>query len=350
MKIDNKLSSVERMISLDVLKGIAIFSIVLFHTNDSFPGAFPNLKFLYTWGGYLGDYLFFMLSGFTIFYTYSMKVYGNQISLYSFVVKRIKKLYPMYFCTTLISIVYIIKETGISTLNFKNIFLNLTLTTSGWIEDIYPYNGPCWFLSQLLLCYIIWYAITKFTPPHSNYLYIGIILWGLILEKYQWNFPFCYLHNGEGFTNFFMGCLLCKIYLHLEKNKRFIFSIVIESIAFLFIVLAYQYGFRNISGDIKYVFTFLFSPGLIILSLDFKYIKQILEWRWLVILLGNISTSIFFWHVPFTKIFGSITINIPFYKTLAENIKYFLYLSSLYIFCFTIIKFKDFIKPNIKEL
>lgn len=181
-------------------------------------------------------------------------------------------------------------------------------------------------------------------------MYIGIILWELILEKYQWNFPFCYLHNGEGFTNFFMGCLLCKIYLHLEKNKRFIFSIVIESIAFLFIVLAYQYGFRNISGDIKYVFTFLFSPGLIILSLDFKYIKQILEWRWLVILLGNISTSIFFWHVPFTKIFGSITINIPFYKTLAENIKYFLYLSSLYIFCFTIIKFKDFIKPNIKEL
>lgn len=136
MKIDNKISSPERMISLDVLKGIAIFSIVLFHINDSFPGAFPKLKFLYTWGGYLGDYLFFMLSGFTIFYTYNTKVCDNQISLYSFVAKRIKKLYPMYFCTTLVSIVYIIKETRISILNFKNIFLNLTLTTSDWILNI----------------------------------------------------------------------------------------------------------------------------------------------------------------------------------------------------------------------
>ncbi len=331
MKVNNKISSPERVISLDVLKGIAIFSIVLFHTNDSFPNAFPKLKFIYTWGGYLGDYLFFMLSGFTIFYTYNTKGCDNQISLYSFISKRIKKLYPIYFCTTLVSIAYIIKETGINILNFKNIFLNLTLTTSGWIEDIYPYNGPCWFLSQLLLCYIIWYTITKFTSQNAIYLYIGMILWGLILEKYQWNFPFCYVHNGEGFTNFFMGCLLCKAYLHMQKSKRFTVELVIESITFLFIILAYQYGFRNISGDIKYVFTFLISPSLIILSLDFKHIKKILELRWFVILLGNISTGIFFWHIPFTKIFINITIKLPFYKTLSEDMKYFLYLSSLYI-------------------
>ena len=89
MKVNNKISSPERVISLDVLKGIAIFSIVLFHTNDSFPNAFPKLKFIYTWGGYLGDYLFFMLSGFTIFYTYNTKGCDNQISLYSFISKRI---------------------------------------------------------------------------------------------------------------------------------------------------------------------------------------------------------------------------------------------------------------------
>lgn len=57
----------ERLVSLDVLKGISIFAIVFFHTNSSFPGAFTLLHPIYTWGGYFGDHLFSMLSGFTIF-------------------------------------------------------------------------------------------------------------------------------------------------------------------------------------------------------------------------------------------------------------------------------------------
>ena len=45
--------------------------------------------------------------------------------------------------------------------------------------------------------------------------------------------------------------------------------------------------------------------------------------RWFVILLVNISTVIFFWHIPFTKVFINITIKLPFYKTLSEDMKYF---------------------------
>lgn len=181
---NERLCPTRRLKSLDVLKGVSIFSIVLFHTNRSFSGAFSKLQFIYTWGGYLGDFLFFMLSGFTIFYVYHQKVINNDISLASFISRRIQKLYPMYFLSTFVSIIFLVKANGLSVLNYKDIFLNLTLTTSGWIEDIYPYNTPCWFLSQLLLLYVIWFIITKYAKEKALYGYIGFILWGLVLEKY----------------------------------------------------------------------------------------------------------------------------------------------------------------------
>lgn len=191
---------------------------------------------------------------------------SDRVSLVAFISKRIKKSYPMYLLTTAVSVAYLVKWNGISALNYKDIFLNLTLTTSGWIEDIYPFNLPCWFLSQLLLLYIIWFIVTKYTKEKTAYWYMGLILWG-------------------------------RSFLEVDKDRRGFYEGIAVCAAILFAVAAAVLDLRSISGDVRYVFTFLFVPSAIFIALDLTPIKKIMESKILVLLFKDISTNVFFCHV-----------------------------------------------------
>lgn len=160
-----------------------------------------------------------MVSGFTISFGYKAKIIKGEFTLFTFIKNRIRKLYPVFLCSTVVQLLLGIRSWG-GDLNFKSLTLNLLLITSGWADDIKPFNTPCWFLSQLLLCYIIYYVITQFfKEKSSHYFYVLLIFWGYILQNKGWNFPFCYTHDGEGFMNFFIGCLMFEVYKRYTKRQ-----------------------------------------------------------------------------------------------------------------------------------
>ncbi len=317
----------KRLDSLTGLRGIFILMIVIYHMGGYFDSSFSSVLHLpYKWGGVMGNSFFVMLSGFVISCGYRDRILEKRVDFGGFIKKRLIKIYPMYLVTDVIQACFLVYEQGMI-INFKNIAANFFMVTTGWVDDIYPYNISSWFVSVLLLCYIIYYVLCRTArenPKLVLYLEIGLVLWGYLLLSKNWDVPFCYSHDGEGMLNFFIGCILFEIY---EKNsacgnRRLLGGLLGLLCGFVF--LSRQVGFEQFSGDSRLPFAFLICPAAVLLALELKWAGKILESR-PFIKLGQISMNVFFWHMPVIVIvnilavkgwFGGLDIRIRFLGTL----------------------------------
>lgn len=317
----------KRLDSLTGLRGIFIFMIVIYHMGGYFDSPFSSVLHLpYKWGGVMGNSFFFMLSGFVISCGYRDRILEKRVDFGGFIKKRLIKIYPMYLVTDVIQACFLVYEQGMI-INFRSIVPNIFMITTGWVDDIYPYNVSCWFVSVLLLCYIVYFVLCRAArenPKLVLYLEIGLALWGYLLLSRDINVPFCYSHDGEGMMNFFIGCILFEIYERnsARANRRLFEGLFCLLLGFLF--LARQAGFEQFSGDSRLPFTFLICPAAIMLALEMKWVGRILESRPFM-KLGQISMNVFFWHMPVIVLvnilavkglFGGIDVRIRFLGTL----------------------------------
>jgi peptidoglycan/LPS O-acetylase OafA/YrhL len=126
-----------RLKSLDILRGLTAFAIMFYHfsiwtnkgeahTADSFLGRI----------GLYGVSIFFVLSGLTMYLVYHDKMQDSK-AIKSFFIKRIFRIYPLYWLACLSSIFFL--ETPATNMdifwNFMGLFAFInskSLTTGGW--------------------------------------------------------------------------------------------------------------------------------------------------------------------------------------------------------------------------
>lgn len=140
----------KRDITIDIMKGIGIFLVVLGHVLEQ---DLTN-KFIYSFH----MPLFFFISGITLCFSYK-----ENIKFKEFITKRGKSILNPYFIFSIISFVYwfvierkIRGQYDISALdNFANIFLAIGK------NDLFSYNVVMWFLPCLLITFIIFYFLMK---------------------------------------------------------------------------------------------------------------------------------------------------------------------------------------------
>jgi peptidoglycan/LPS O-acetylase OafA/YrhL len=146
-----------RFLELDVLRGIAAFSVVLFHYTSQYSTLFkhsPDLHF-YFGSGRHGVELFFIISGFVIL----MSLENTKRGL-DFIVGRFSRLYPAYWVSIIITflVVQISKLPGIDVNIFEALF-NLTMIQSFFnipnMDDVY------WTLKVELCFYLVMFTIYK---------------------------------------------------------------------------------------------------------------------------------------------------------------------------------------------
>jgi peptidoglycan/LPS O-acetylase OafA/YrhL len=90
----------QRLLELDALRGIAALAVVCFHYFYGYNEIYGHENLAVGWSkvGRLGVELFFMVSGFVIFWTL------NRVEKpFDFIVSRFSRLYPAYWCALLIS-------------------------------------------------------------------------------------------------------------------------------------------------------------------------------------------------------------------------------------------------------
>ena len=201
--------------SLNALRFIFIICIFLFHFTDVKGGVsyFPE--------GYCGVTFFFILSGFLLAYSKGDKVRLGKLKTTKFVFDRLRKIYPLYFITV---VYFIVKSTIAHYPCWKMAAVHLLLLQS-WIPDesvYYCWNYPTWFLSSLMLCYVLFVPIIRFANRNKTvtsciFVALLIVYFSFIhfVPDSQQEY-FYYIFPPFRLIDFCIGILLSEFY---KRNK-----------------------------------------------------------------------------------------------------------------------------------
>lgn len=295
----------QREYSLDFIK-ICATIIIIFHHYQQVTGAYFKNKINFCNGKFYFGYiveLFFILSGFFML-SYINKIKQGNISFPKFYLKRLSRLFPLLLIGALsyefLLIIYqhIYQSSWYDiTPTFWGVIIASFGIQDGWVLPNPCVNNPTWYISVLLLCYIIFYLlvyISKKLNIRCEYLFIFMIFLGMGIQTYDLNFPFLNGSSSRGFYSFFFGILLAEFLNKHIINKKDV-AICTMSLILMTYLIVKHYNFM--SSGINYIMTFIYYPMLIVLCKS-KTVKKFLNRR-CIGTLGKISFDVFIWHNPF---------------------------------------------------
>ncbi|HWI85850.1 MAG TPA: acyltransferase [Sphingomonas sp.] len=178
--------------SIDVLRGIAAITILIFHYQNlrhSVPGQpTPHLTLdsvpLLAWlwpirqEGGLAVMLFWMISGFVFMNVYA----GTRPRASTFWVNRIARLYPLHLLTLLLVAaiqICAMRQFGQWLIypdnTLKNFLLQLFFA-SAWVPPVvHSFNGPIWSVSIEILIYALFYLYARFARVNAVTTMVALI-------------------------------------------------------------------------------------------------------------------------------------------------------------------------------
>lgn len=306
----------EKIAGLDGLRGIAIFGIAfLYHYSVVLSGGQDEsriISFLCTYA-WLGVEVFFCLSGFLMAYNFNS--IDEDISLLSFVGKRLKKIWPLAICSTVFCAIEVIFYTCLDLPIFKNMELYNTLLDFGFNlvgvqTSFFPhpetsgqtFNLPLWFLSVLIICYAWYYIymhIDKKYRMSALIVVCGFFAWVIIHNFMQCNFFIINYPTARGMVAFSLGVIVEQLYQKKVINsKRVMTGCFISVLVWICICIKNV----NLLGNLIISFDLFVAVPMVILCTCNRAVQKIMEMyplKWL----GKISFSIFVWNFPIEILF-----------------------------------------------
>lgn len=225
---------------LNELRAIAALSVIYHHIElhnffNSIRSQFAFLGYFTSTVGKNGVFLFFVLSGFLITYLLLReKEKHNTVFLKKFFLRRIFRIWPLYYLIFLLSVLVI----PILALNF-DIFKE-DLSTYNKIIDVHNYSS-----SSVALYFFFMPNVAL----HSGYFITGCTqAWSVgVEEQFYLLWPFLILgFNKHRIIQFFLGVLFVFPFLiFLAKNNYILypFSVIIKSIPFHFMAIGSVGGY-----------------------------------------------------------------------------------------------------------
>ncbi len=274
-----------RLLELDVFRGFAALSVMLYHYTDQFnrlyghTGPVPDLSF-----GYYRLHLFFILSGFV-----TVLLLERTRTSMDFIVSRFSRLFPTYWASITITFLVVSmfslpgREVGLGQYLF-----NFTML-AGFVDSIEYVDGAHWTLTLELKFYFFMFLFFMLGWVQKR-MELVTFLWVLysvlahmsrtmldtdIVHNYLWTMA------NFGFIQVIaVGMMFYRIYKHGPTSERYL-------IIMLALVTHYVYHGINeamVVTGLAFVF-FLFNQGYL---------------RWIcvrpLLFLGNISYALFLVH------------------------------------------------------
>lgn len=320
--------------SLPGLRGLIMIPLVFFHTMELTPLflKIPLISLVWTHFFRYCTYEFLMISGFLMATQYGKRIRNREITFGRYLTRRLQSVYPMYLISNLAMLGIFIFRSGISVLDLDQLLMVLTIQAGGGLSMDYPYNYPTWFISYLMVCYLLYFALEYFSKNKTQYRcgLVALMVLGYILSEQGWSFYFLYSANGFALLGFFIGVFLGDIYPELtDRRKNQLALISMVTIVLVFSMGLYV-GFFQISSNIVSLGMFFLCPQVLILALACPLVSQILQWKPFR-LLGRISMSIFFWHAVLHELFAYELLSLGILPQVYE-IRYGLYWVVLILF------------------
>ena len=294
----------KRNYSLDFLKIIGA-TIIVFHHFQATTGAKYNyfVNFSGTWfnWGYIVE-LFFILSGYFM-YKYIPKIKEGEVTLLEWWKKRAVRLLPMSAISVVAFELILLSGNTIFNIKFWGMDVSLWGTViaalgvqEGWVFHNPIINHSIWYISALMLCYILFYIFTALSAKlkcKPIYFYIAIILFGIAGGVYGFDLPFWNWQICRGYYAFFFGLLLASyVNKYGIKAREVIISIVTLAFFMTVFILFPEYG----DDHTNYMMTFLVFPAIVILFETKAMGKIFCHKIWGT--LSAISFEVYLWHLP----------------------------------------------------
>ena len=232
----------KRLVYIDVLKAFASLLIFNFHSFILFPEKISILSF----GGDIGNNLFFMISGFLL-YSKINKYSINDFSQYY--LPRLKRILPSVLLFYILSMIFCNVEVN----NFYDIVVNF----------VFP--SMFWFASAILFFYLFVFYQIKLFSKQTNFIIVLILLLlhvlfdGILVERYV-----------IGYISILCGYYINE-YFDAIKNKSSIFVTLLFLILYAVLKVLYKYGINPIGLVHLFIGIFIIAFCINLIALFSKY-------------------------------------------------------------------------------
>lgn len=314
------------------LRGLAAYAVlighaILFGTQSL---ALPTLRGYAEFISYFGISLFFVLSGFVIYYNYldAFRTQGFGRAAYRFLAARFARLYPLY------ALIILVSSTALPTPQFVEHpiagLAYLTLTQS-WFNTANAIFPPAWTISTEWFFYLAFMLAApvvvraRFINPLILLVPFLVIAWMLIYRVFEhradlnalvpavffhnasYNFPLeywiWYVSPYVRIMEFIAGAMACAIFLRSCGGDWITRRgcVVMELSALAWSLFAIHAGATGTLGSLGPVSTnFMFAPALVVIllcgSAKGSLLSSVLERRPFV-MLGEISYSVYMFQM-----------------------------------------------------
>lgn len=291
-----------RIASLDGLRGVSIWFVILAHASGHFKQSLLHRHLLHSalaGLSYFGVTIFFVISGFLITLLL-MKEYAqsSRIDLRRFYQRRAVRILPA-------SLLYIAVVILLGNATSSQIAYALTFTTSFFFEHAYPPLQQLWSLSVEEQFYLLWPLVFLLGPRSAKRYGWGVMLFcpmfRLILKHYGYAQT---EHLGPAIADSLAaGCLLA---LYRDQVRTFALRYFISGAGFTLLCVASIITSMAVS---KWNVVTLWGvvPCMIALTMSAAIERRdtILN-RGPLVWSGLISYSLYLWQQPFLSLGGTL--------------------------------------------
>ncbi len=313
---------------IQVLRGIAAIMVLCFHLKELLK---PDdilkkvLDLLFN-SGAAGVDLFFIISGFIMVYV-TQNTTGGLKPAFHFLYKRALRIWPLYcICTLTYALILSPKITILSKAALTEIALSLSFIPLSYSSPPffgYAFLGTGWSLNYEMYFYLLLTIALLFGKQRwlifSVLIAVTLILLPLSqndltarpLEAHNFGNKILNLITNPIIWEFVYGCIIGLLYIN--KSTASILEKVFRSKIILASVLIYVL-WENISGFYGGHGPFYWGATMasLFLSLIFFNSTQTIKYAPWLVHLGNMSFSIYLWHIPvsafFTQLFDSLSL------------------------------------------
>lgn len=311
----------KRVDSIDSLRGVAILMVILYHVHAWIPGlsTLPSWYMFPISLGFSGVDLFFVLSGFSLYYAWLRQEQATgKVIIQKYYLRRFWRIYPPYLISFLVPWISTMILTPKEAI--QEAFLHFFLLHNYSEQYFYGVNGPLWSIAVEAQFYVLFPLIVL---GMKRWGIVQVILAGIIIGLLYRTGVYIYFNELtyrqvpkpylQGFwlariPNFLLGIGLAYKWATLSETRKYNPALGLVMLSLGIATLAFTWGFiyyfRHVSMIIREL-GFAVGYTLIVYSALQGALQSFLSSRWLLFS-GKISYSLYLTHAPVILCLGML--------------------------------------------
>ena len=224
---------------------------------------------------------FYVLSGFALFYTWQFRNLQDVSIIKKFYQKRLIGIIPLYYVVAILYIILMGKETIFQNLLLAPVELLGIQSIFNSLFDI-SHNGGTWFISCLLVCYILYPFIQEITKQLRVkakiiiiFFLIGILLYSPFIV-YWFKTSTIYSNPFFRLLEFIIGVLICSLLPNISFNRigKLLYSWQMVFLEYIMLIVGVSLGVKfNISLGNYMLYSWVALPMFVLLIISMFGVK-----------------------------------------------------------------------------